>query len=87
MLFGSHFVNDQNDPLDLPQKDFESGLITNKFDWNMQNIYKTILVRRFLHLVDNYTKNALGPTKNVLDICIRYGLHQFVLMAIETIVQ
>ena len=50
----------------------------------MQNIYKTFLVRRILHLVDNYTKNALGPTKNVLDICIKYGLHQYVLAAIET---
>ena len=50
----------------------------------MQYIYKTILVRRFLYLVDNYTKNALGPTKNVLDICTKYGLHQYVLRAIET---
>ena len=49
----------------------------------MSNIYKTILIRRFLHKVYHYTGSRCGPAKNMLDICIKYGLQNFVLYAIE----
>jgi hypothetical protein len=51
----------------------------------MSSMYKVILLRRLFHFIQNYMHNdkACGPTWNMLNTCIKYGLQQFVINAIE----
>ena len=49
----------------------------------MSNIYKTVLVRRIIHCVEQFNDKRCGPVKNILDTCIKYNLQSFVMDAIE----
>lgn len=49
----------------------------------MSNIYKTVFLKRFYDLsTKGYTKGK-GPTKYMLDTCLKYGIEEFVLESIE----
>ena len=49
----------------------------------MSNIYKTVLVKRFMHHIVNSNACACGPVKSVINACIKYNLLHYVLNAIE----
>ena len=63
-------------------------LISLLFLWRllllpMSNIYKNVLIRRFMHHIENYSVTSCGPVKNVLNTCVKYNLQYYVLNAIE----
>ncbi len=50
----------------------------------MVNVYKVVLLRRILHLVNCFNPKACGPVKTILDTCIKYNLQLFVLDAVTS---
>ena len=49
----------------------------------MSNIYKVVFIRRFMQLVA-FENKGIGPTANMIKLCVKFNLLAFVIDAVET---
>ena len=50
----------------------------------MSNIYKLLMVRILLHLVQTHRDRVYGPCMHMLDCCFKYQLQNYVFDSIES---